>query len=275
MRVRRSTASIVVGTDGSDQARRAVRWAAAEACLRQVPLDVVHAWMPPLPINPQDLFIDCGPLEDAERAVLHRIVAQLNETGAGSNEVRPVLVMNDAATALVEAASDAQLLVVGSRGHGGFAGLRLGSVSRKCLHRAPCPVAVVPAGWSPQDHRRIVVGVDGSEGSRHTLRWAIDAAARHAVHLDVLNVWSWAEVLVSAGPAMSFGVDAAREASESLLAELARSVIADARPSPTHVELRPVAGAPAATLVEAAGSADLLVVGARRAAGPSCSRWDR
>jgi nucleotide-binding universal stress UspA family protein len=169
---------------------------------------------------------------------------------------------------LVDAAVDAQILVVGSRGHGGFSGLLLGSVSRKCLHHASCPIVVVPASrLASVSHRRIVVGVDGSEGSREALVWAMQEAARRGVELDVVNAWMAAEVFVPAGPALVVDGDATKEASRSLLERMTGSLIEAVEPTAPRVELMPVAGTPAATLLRAARDADLLVVGARGVGG--------
>ncbi len=262
------TAPIVVGTDGSDRARMAMLWAAEEARLRRVPLHIVRAWMPPYPIDPQDLFADYSPLEQAESRRLDELVAQLKAQMTVPGEVLPMLVTGDAATALVDAAVDALLLVVGSRGHGGFAGLLLGSVSRKCLHHAPCPVAVVPASrMESLNHRRIVVGVDGSEGSREALRWAMQEAFQRGAELDVVNAWMAAEVFAPAGPAFVVDGDATKEASRSLLERMTGSLIEAVEPTAPRVELMPVAGTAAATLLRAARDADLLVVGARGLGG--------
>src|SRR6266542_950959 len=93
------TAPIVVGTDGSDRARM--------ARLCRVPLHIVRAWMPPYPIDPQDLFADYSPLEQAESRRLDELVAQLKAQMTVPGEVLPMLVTGDAATALVDAAVDA------------------------------------------------------------------------------------------------------------------------------------------------------------------------
>ncbi|HZT64489.1 MAG TPA: universal stress protein [Acidimicrobiales bacterium] len=136
---------IVVGIDGSDASRLALRWAWDEAALRGAELHVVHACtypvvsgfgavMPPLPAP--GLI-----LGEAERMVDQQLEEVLGEA-AGDRVVREV-VFGTASGVLVEASKGADLLVVGARGRGGFTGLLLGSVSQQCVHHARCPVVVL------------------------------------------------------------------------------------------------------------------------------------
>lgn len=147
---------IVVGTDGSPGARQAVHWALGEARVRNASLHIVHAWMVPLiDAMPQPWLIGTpvvGPSDEevyehlvaAARSVLDAAVDEARAEGPDL-EIVGELVEARPAEALIAAARDADLLVVGSRGRGGFAGLLLGSVSAQCAHHAPCPVVVVPA----------------------------------------------------------------------------------------------------------------------------------
>ena len=135
---------IVVGVDGSECAASALAWAMREAALHAAPLTVLHAWRPPYAT---DLTVmtaspdDDARLEEAARRRLDTAVALAAAT-TGIPVVTPHLVRDEAASALLAEAAGAALLVVGTRGGGGFAGLVLGSVSRRCLHAAPCPVVV-------------------------------------------------------------------------------------------------------------------------------------
>jgi nucleotide-binding universal stress UspA family protein len=131
---------VVVGVDGSTGSRRALRRAAVEAIAHQATLVVVMAWG--LFDQPGDGSFD--PHYDAGRArdALQRIV---DGEVAPSHPEAVLQVVNDLpARALLEAGRGAWLLVVGSRGLGGFQGLLLGSVSQQVVHHAECPVLVVP-----------------------------------------------------------------------------------------------------------------------------------
>ena len=130
---------IVVGTDGSDDALAAVRQAVELARLSSAELELVSAWQPYY--GTVELPVAVDNLEARALEALRTTRAAVDTSGL---EVSEVLVQGDPARALLEQAEGADLLVVGSRGHGGFAGLLLGSVSQKCVQHAPCPVLVVP-----------------------------------------------------------------------------------------------------------------------------------
>ena len=136
---------IVVGVDGSEAAQDALRWAVAEAQVRAAQLQVVHAWQLPYvgPTPFAGMVIDLDDLEASAQVVLEHAVADVDMTGlAAPTEL--VLANRTPAIALVEAAKGADLLVVGTRGRGGFTGLLLGSVSQQLTHHAPCPIVIVP-----------------------------------------------------------------------------------------------------------------------------------
>ena len=146
--------TIVVGVDGSEPSHEALRWAAAEAELRDARLRAVHVWtfVPPTPIGEPGMIPmpagDYAGQMDAERAAGE---AELGDSLAAAFPdgtpagLESSLVEGDAAEALVEAAEGADLLVVGSRGRSGIASVLLGSVSRHVVSNAPCPVVVVKA----------------------------------------------------------------------------------------------------------------------------------
>ena len=136
-------APVVVGVDGSPVSEAAIDFAVVAADLASCPLVAVHTWWDPLFDPVTEPLLGWDAIVDDER----RVVA---EQLAGRSAAYPNLVVSTvvershASRALLDRARGARLLVVGSRGRGGFAGLLLGSVSRAMVHRAPCPVAVVP-----------------------------------------------------------------------------------------------------------------------------------
>ena len=145
--------TIVVGVDGSEGSVRALRWAVEEARLRDAQLRVVHAWYVPLILSaPSDETFGIPPpassLNEVRTALAREadkvLARSLQSTGSDDVQVVGEVVEGKPAPVLTEAAADAVLLVVGSRGLGGFTGLLLGSVSQQCAHHARCPLVVVP-----------------------------------------------------------------------------------------------------------------------------------
>jgi nucleotide-binding universal stress UspA family protein len=139
---------IVVGVDGSRESKRAVAWAVEEAAAHGDALLLVHAWEYPailtmtyggeeLPVYGRD------DVEKLSGELLERAAAEAREQ-APVLAVSTRLVEGHAGAALVEASRYARLLVVGSRGLGGFRGMLVGSVSSSCAHHARCPVVIVP-----------------------------------------------------------------------------------------------------------------------------------
>jgi len=141
-------ALIVVGVDHSEAAKAALRFALEEAKLREATLRVVHAWQYGYigATGPEGAYPAVGgdikELRDAAATALEETL-QESTADMETMEVERRVVQGRAAAALVDESRDADLLVVGSRGHGGFAGLLLGSVSQQCAHHAACPVVIV------------------------------------------------------------------------------------------------------------------------------------
>jgi nucleotide-binding universal stress UspA family protein len=130
----------VVGVDGSPQSRLALARAADLAEQAGSVLEPIIVWQYPMTANPYVLG-DWSPEKDAA-ATLRSFVEETFPDGV-PDWVRPTVVSGPAARALIDASAGADLVVVGSRGHGGFVGLMLGSVSSACAEYAHCPVLVV------------------------------------------------------------------------------------------------------------------------------------
>ena len=140
-------AKIVVGVDGSPESHAALAWALEEARLRGEPVHAVHAWLMPIAFAggapPFVLPEAHHELRQEGQRVLDEALA---EVAGGADPGVPVersVVEGPAAQVLLRAAAGADLLVLGSRGRGGFAGLLLGSVSQQCAHHATCQVVIV------------------------------------------------------------------------------------------------------------------------------------
>jgi nucleotide-binding universal stress UspA family protein len=134
---------IVVGVDGSETSQRALRWALDECRVRKACVEVVHAWdIPPLGFPALELPRTYPDLEDAGRSLVDDALEHADTTGIPT--IRRAVLRGPASVVLVELAGGADLVVVGSRGLGGFKGLLLGSVSHRITHHAPCPVVVIP-----------------------------------------------------------------------------------------------------------------------------------
>jgi nucleotide-binding universal stress UspA family protein len=132
---------IVAGVDGSDSSLRALEWAAHQAELTGSRLDVVMTWEWPIIYGSTQVPFDYDPRSEAQTR-LSEVVERLRSTRPALN-VTSTVVEGHPAPALVEESRSADLLVVGSRGHGEFAGMLLGSVSEHCVTNAHCPVVVV------------------------------------------------------------------------------------------------------------------------------------
>lgn len=137
---------IVVGVDGSRNSRAALTWAAGEAEFRHSELVALIAWTTPAPAvgaTSRSLRIaDAARYETMAKQTVEATVA--DELG-DRVDVTCKAIRGPAARTLITAGRQAEMLVVGARGSGGFAGLRFGSVSEQVVRHAPCPVLVVPA----------------------------------------------------------------------------------------------------------------------------------
>ncbi len=135
---------ILVGVDGSEGSRRALLWAVDEAATHKATLQALLVWQSPCDFG-EGLYVPVDEDKLAEGAMqrLEESIAEVTQEAPGV-QIDCLVVEGDPAKTLCARSAEADLLVVGSRGHGGFAGLVLGSVSTKCAHHSRCPVVIVP-----------------------------------------------------------------------------------------------------------------------------------
>jgi nucleotide-binding universal stress UspA family protein len=141
-------AGIIVGVDGSDHSRRALSWAMREAVKHDLPLTVMSIHPPPArPATSIYWGVHNYPENSFDPELARAAVQQFVDKVAGEIGEKPEITVSigtgDAAEELVNASQDADMLVVGSRGEGGFARLLMGSVSSQVVHHASCPVVIV------------------------------------------------------------------------------------------------------------------------------------
>ena len=264
---------IVVGVDGSRVSAAAVARALDEAVRSDVPLRVLHVWQPPVWVGGvPGLALDLAPSAEAAEQWGRQLVADAVSAAlrARGGEV-PVPVVEDVRQGapdreLTGAAHDADLLVVGGRGRGHVASLLLGSVTNGVLHRARCPVLLVPDPAPPlAPWARVVVGLDGSRSSRQALRWAAGIARRDRI--DLVVVHAWLLTTMPSRPPMQVVPPLAayeQEAADWLARELDGH---DEVLAGVEVRRRTVHAGASAALLDVAGADDLLVLGARGRGG--------
>ena len=204
----------VVGLDGSDCAANALEWAAANADGRATDVELVTAWQTPVVgAYPMSASMSVG-IDDTElRDAAAHDVAQVTDDLGGRLDV-PVTASvghGGPAQVLLEASASAGLLVIGSRGRGGFARLLLGSTSTQCATHASVPTIVVPGDAEPKRAETILVGCDGSPNSMVALRWAIEFASPGGT---VVVAWVWDATPLAVGADAFFFPDASDLAAE-------------------------------------------------------------
>ena len=252
----------VVGLDGSDCATNALEWAVSNAERRASSIELVTAWQTPVagayPMSsPVTVVIDDTEFHDAAAHDVAEVAA-----GLGPRLTLPVTASvghGGPAQVLLEASESAALLVIGSRGRGGFARLLLGSTSTQCATHASVPTIVVPGDAEPAAVDTIMVGCDGSPNSMAALRWAIDFAPPGGT---VVVVWVWDATPLAVGADAFFFPDASDLAAERFH-HLVDTVAEQARSRDVTIEREFVRGTPRSALAAQAENADLVVVGAR------------
>ncbi len=139
------TYHIVIGVDGSENCNTALLWAVDEALVHNGEITAVFAWQMPF-IGIPGAF-DRDEMEDLSKKFLEETIALV--VPEAPVPITKLVAQGDVSASLIEAAKGADLLVLGSRGHGGFAGLKLGSVSHECVEHATCPVVIIK---QPETH---------------------------------------------------------------------------------------------------------------------------
>jgi nucleotide-binding universal stress UspA family protein len=241
----------VVAVDGSEGAAEALRWAIDMADVHDATLTAVMAWS--WLDQPDPASFSPAYTEDDAKAELAGAV----QAAGSSRPIAQEVVCDLPVSALERAAEGADLLIVGARGHGGFAGLGIGSVSERLLEVAPCPVAVVHAG-AVVAKGRVVVGVDGSDPSREALHWAAAEAAARDADLDVVQAWGLPVSVASPYDGIP-DIEQFEAGERELLRETMRDPALKGLRATGHL----VAGGASRALLERAGGAALVVVGSR------------
>jgi nucleotide-binding universal stress UspA family protein len=265
---------IVVGYDGSETAGAAVDWAAAEAQRRHCPLTVVHVLdhfeMTPAPIGTTPWLV----CEELVGRIAADGASRAHKTADGI-DIAPVTAFGHVARTLIEAGHDAELVVVGTRGHGDLSAAMLGSVALAVSTHARCPTVVIRGDSSllPGPHRPVVVGIDGSPGAEAALLFAAATAAYTGAHLIVvsgyrpalLQVWTGIVTsTVDSTPDAGY-LDDSRAAAEKVAARAARRARA-VYPGLTVTE-QVRQGTAASVITAATHQAGLAVVGSRGRGG--------
>ncbi|MFE9021429.1 universal stress protein [Streptomyces sp. NPDC007808] len=265
---------IVAGVDGSAESLAAAGWAAREAVRRGLPLHLLHAsnWSPP---NGRS---DAG--EAVRRHAARRILQEAGELIARTCpgvHVTDAQVDGPASTALLRAADQAELLVVGSRGLSGFTGFLVGSVAQAVVARATCPVVLVRAGEESEDehmpdkegnastrtpYREVALGLDLADPCDEVIGFAFEAAQVRGATLHAVSTWTGPSSL-SLGPGEIGLLDAPRLDEEwrgflSAVLQPWREKFPDVEVSETVTE-----GKAGTRLVYASSGASLLVMGRR------------
>lgn len=257
---------IIVGYDGSSNAVAAVEWARTKTSIFGA-VRPVYAWsIPAMAIAGTPLgFSPAPPVEEMRAAAERAAAAFAADLGIDPDDVS--VVQGDPGTVLCNAATQANLLVVGTRSRGPIRSNLLGSVGRDCADHAEVPLVIVPEtdGPAPTRNRGIVVGVDGSANSIAGLRWA----AANFTDTPITAVASWQTPID--GPVMMgggrFDLKAFRAQAGTIVEEAAEKVTADLGLDSTRIARKIVEGDPRATLLAEQDTADLLVVGRRGRGG--------
>ncbi|MFJ6003828.1 universal stress protein [Arthrobacter sp. NPDC092385] len=242
---------VFVGYDGSDDSKRAVLWAARYAAAAELPLVVVHCWI--WPYFTEKLGRVTGIEDSGLRRQAQKILAEGHEIAVRSEEgldVRDRLVVGLPSGSLTALSEEASLLVTGTRGLGGFAGLLIGSVSFHLASSASCPIIVVRDARPVHD--TVLVAVDGSPESDRAVGVAADLATTLRKSLRLLHVRPHS-THAPAGPVAEDGEEILQRASALLSEYPGLAVTHDLVVAPSIPGL----------IVERAQNAAVVVMGAK------------
>jgi nucleotide-binding universal stress UspA family protein len=250
---------VVVGVDGSESGWAAVRWAAAEAVRRNVPLRVLAVY--------HDARLHAaryGEPDDVARLARDHFDQVVNDAVAEARSVEPgvdvtgSVTVGDPAAELVAASRDVDLLVVGSRGLGGFGSLLLGSVGQRVAMHAYVPVVVV-RGRADTAAGPVIVGVEDSPNIDRVVEAAFEHARRREVRLIAVHAFAVPVPPTGADTPVPYDIAVARDEASARLAE----IIDGWREKYPTVEVETLAGrgTPAAVLTGVSSTAGLVVVG--------------
>jgi nucleotide-binding universal stress UspA family protein len=256
----------VVGVDGSSCGRRAFDWAVLHSRGRASRLQLVTAWEVPIYATAGidgsiPVPYDGRVLGDAARRDVEELAARTRDTV--ELPIETAVYEGGAAATLLEAAERADLLVLGSRGRGGFGSLLLGSTSSQCASHARTPTVVVRGEGAPVSTERILVAFDGSPNAVAALDWAIAFAAPGST---IVVVWVWDASPLVVGADEYFFPDASDIATQRfhhLVEEVERKVARDLAADAIGIDRCFLRGRPRDVLVEEAATSDIVVAGAR------------
>ena len=177
---------VVAGVDASDSAHAAARWAAQEALVRGRGLTLVTAVLPPTTIGGLGIPPSLDFLEELTNDATAQLKVLAEELPG--DDIRVVVEVATPGGLMIEVSSAAHMIVLGSRGTGGFTSLLLGSVGSQVAANSLCPVVVI-RGAARREAKTVVVGIDGSPNSQAALGAAFEWASLHGLELVVVHAW--------------------------------------------------------------------------------------
>jgi nucleotide-binding universal stress UspA family protein len=188
---------VTVGVDGSASSLEAVKWAAAEAAALVGTLRIIHAVPWPALYGPRGPSATRGPVTAEAGRVLEEAESVATDRSP-SLKIDTELIPGAPQMVLTVASHEADMLVLGNRGRGGFTGMLMGSLAAALAHRASCPVVIVRGSASPSGP--VVVGVDGSPADRLVLGAAFERAQREGTSVCAIHAWDAPEPFLPTPP---------------------------------------------------------------------------